>query len=133
MFGCHTLATSQQSIEAWHPDDYSIDCHGPTHSTFKIAAAACMVLYPFGIPLTFFALLKRDQRTRAESDTGSAFDFLRKDYQFGWYYMEVVVLIEKLIVSSQAMLATSLRRLVKRWNNVDIASLILLLVVDDRS
>ena len=65
-------------------------------------AAFCVLIYPIGIPVSFFILLRRDQKARgktvkqADGNTPeqiSAFDFLRADYKSDWYYFEVCLSI----------------------------------------
>ena len=41
--------------------DYSIDCDGTEHKLFSIYALACIVVYPFGIPLMYFMLLRKER------------------------------------------------------------------------
>ena len=87
MFSCQSLAVG----EGWHPDDYSIDCDSDSHTGFLVMAALGVAIYPIGIPVSFFFLLRRDQTARAQqatvmigdtsSEQASAFDFLRKDYK----------------------------------------------------
>lgn len=59
-----------------------------------------MAIFPIGIPLTFVVLLWRSQRGRKPDDTDtSPYDFLRKDYRHDAYFYEVIVLIEKLLLT----------------------------------
>ena len=86
MFSCHSLAIG----EGWHPDDYNIDCDSDTHTGFVILAALGVIVYPIGIPVSFFYLLRRDEMARAKqsaangdtsSGQASTFDFIRSDYR----------------------------------------------------
>ena len=61
-------------------------------------AALCVLIYPIGIPVAFFFLLRRDQKARFETvqavggnvaEQTSAFDFLRSEFKDDWYYFEV--------------------------------------------
>ena len=42
--------------------DYSIDCDGTEHKIFNIYALACIIVYPIGIPLMYFLLLRRERK-----------------------------------------------------------------------
>jgi hypothetical protein len=63
MFLCQTLGPGKR----WHIDDLSVDCDSDVHVAFVLVAAVCIVVYPVGIPLTFFVLLRRDERRRQRS------------------------------------------------------------------
>ena len=81
MFNCQWLAAE----ERWHRDDLRINCDDSVHALFQVIAGAFILVYPVGIPVVFFALLRRDDRQRAQdaskdaSTKTSSFDFLRKD------------------------------------------------------
>jgi hypothetical protein len=86
MFSCQRLGID----EGWHPDDYNVDCDGSTHTGFRIAAALGVLVYPIGIPVSFFLLLRHDQKQRVEkakltggsaAEQESSFDFLRSDFK----------------------------------------------------
>lgn len=66
-------------------------------------AAVFVLIYPVGIPLVFLLLLWRDNRQRKQSKhvigSASSFDFLRRDYKDDYYFFEVVVLLEKLLLT----------------------------------
>ena len=42
--------------------DYGIDCDGTEHKIFNIYALVCIVVYPIGIPLMYFLLLRRERK-----------------------------------------------------------------------
>ena len=76
----------------------ALQCDGQTHTSFTFVAALAVLVYPIGIPVSFFLLLRRDQKARTEAATQpggscaeqtSAFKFLRSDYKADWYYFEV--------------------------------------------
>ena len=83
MFNCQWLADE----ERWHRDDLRINCDDSVHALFQVIAGAFIFVYPVGIPVVFFAQLRRDDRQRAEgtrtskdaNTKTSSFDFLRKD------------------------------------------------------
>jgi hypothetical protein len=56
IYSCQTLGKDEQ----WHMDDMAVDCAGGMHSAFMLIGLICIVVYPIGIPLTFFFLLRRD-------------------------------------------------------------------------
>ena len=41
--------------------DYSIDCEGTEHRVFSIYALACIAVYPLGIPLMYYMLLRKER------------------------------------------------------------------------
>lgn len=105
-FDCQTLYEDTANVtskELWHVDDYSVDCSSDSHKTFQRIAWVFVVLYPIGIPLVFLLLLWRDDRHRKQSKhvlgSASSFDFLRRDYKDDYYFFEVVVLLEKLLLT----------------------------------
>ena len=44
--------------------DYSIDCDGAEHKLFQIYALACVAIFPMGIPLMYWMLLRRVKEVR---------------------------------------------------------------------
>lgn len=76
----------------------ALQCDGDTHTAFTAMAALCVLIYPIGIPVTFFFLLRRDQKARLGAvksvdgnvaEQTSALDFLRSEFKDDWYYFEV--------------------------------------------
>jgi heme/copper-type cytochrome/quinol oxidase subunit 2 len=104
-FDCQTLYedASTEIKEWWHVDDYSVNCNSDSHKTFKALAWIFVVVYPVGIPLVFLLLLWHDNHQRNQSKhvlgSASSFDFLRRDYKDNYYFFEVVVLLEKLLLT----------------------------------
>ena len=103
-FDCQELHRDELSgiTEQWHVDDFSVDCNSASHGTFRFVAGVFILVYPVGIPLCFLFLLWRDnqQRTQSEQARGvSSFDFLRRDYKDSFYFFEVIVLLEKLLLT----------------------------------
>jgi hypothetical protein len=105
MFDCQTLYAdaSTDALEWWHVDDYTLDCNSESHKTIKVVATVFILIYPIGIPMVFFLLIWRDDRQRKQTmhseDNASSFDFLRRDYKDDYYFFEVVVLLEKLLLT----------------------------------
>jgi hypothetical protein len=116
IFRCQTLATG----ERWHEGDYSINCDSPAHTAIAVVDIFCILIYPVGIPITFLGLLWRDERSRHLKETvkevaspsgagdataavpavaNSSYEFLRQDYKPEFYYYEIVVLSEKLVLT----------------------------------
>jgi hypothetical protein len=121
IFRCQTLATG----ERWHEEDFSIDCDSTAHTVIVVVDMFCILIYPVGIPVVFLVLLWRDERSRnlkapetveqaaittnedevvamvapAAANASSSYDFLRQDYTPKYYYYEIVVLSEKLLLT----------------------------------
>eukprot|EP01051_Picozoa_sp_SAG22_P006365 SAG22_NODE_413_length_10849_cov_6.078977_7_plen_1231_part_00 len=118
----HMTPTSCQTLgdgEQWHMGDMSIDCASGTHVAFMALGLVCIIIYPIGIPLVFFFLLRRDTAANAihpevgqdtkkqetgkkedkENEKKSAYDFLKKDYKPEYYYFECITLMEKLLLT----------------------------------
>jgi hypothetical protein len=55
MFVCRELDYG----ERWHRDQYSIDCNSPKHEKFQAFAIMGALVYPFGVPATFFFMMYR--------------------------------------------------------------------------
>ncbi|GMH98401.1 hypothetical protein TrVE_jg8801 [Triparma verrucosa] len=58
-FACHDFDGGYGS---YLKVDYSIDCDGTEHKVFNIYALVCIVVYPIGIPLMYFLLLRRERK-----------------------------------------------------------------------
>jgi hypothetical protein len=58
-FACHEFDGGYGS---YLKVDYSIDCDGTEHKIFNIYALACIIVYPIGIPLMYFLLLRRERK-----------------------------------------------------------------------
>jgi hypothetical protein len=106
MFDCqmlHDEASDGVTEEWWHVDDYSVDCSSTGHKTFEALAAVFILIYPVGIPACFLFLLWKDNKQRKQpthmQGNASSFDFLRRDYKDDYYYFEVVMLLEKLLLA----------------------------------
>lgn len=57
-FACHDFDGGYGS---YLKVDYSINCDGTEHKVFNIYALACIAVYPIGIPLMYFLLLRRER------------------------------------------------------------------------
>ncbi|GMH95180.1 hypothetical protein TL16_g13095 [Triparma laevis f. inornata] len=58
-FACHEFDGGYGS---YLKVDYSINCDGTEHKVFNIYALVCIVVYPIGIPLMYFLLLRRERK-----------------------------------------------------------------------
>ena len=67
MLGCKILGPDEQ----WHNDDLSVDCNSTRHSAFVFISVFFMFVYAIGIPVTFFLLLRQDEKRRSYRDCGA--------------------------------------------------------------
>ncbi|KAG5177756.1 hypothetical protein JKP88DRAFT_264944 [Tribonema minus] len=106
--------------------DYSVECYTPQHTHYRIYAASFVLVYPVGIPLTYFVLLRRHRKaianvsdadpsgrtslgTRSSLGAQSSRVVLHQDLQscaFLWqpykrdaYYWEVVECVRRLLLT----------------------------------
>ena len=93
-FDCHALDNG----ESWLRADYSVDCHSSTHAIYRLIAVFFLLLYPFGVPLIFLGLLRKNKhqfldRTHPNHEASrSKYGFLVDDYSDDCYYWEPVEL-----------------------------------------
>jgi hypothetical protein len=66
MFQCQTL----HDHEAWHVDDFDVDCNSGEYTAFYAIAMVFVFIYPIGIPVGLFILLWRDEQHDAELGFG---------------------------------------------------------------
>lgn len=77
--------------------DYSIQCNdNPTYSGFLIVAVVNTILYPLGIPLFFYCLIRGRQRPWAAVASSP----LHYNFTRSWAYFEVFELFRKLLLTS---------------------------------
>jgi hypothetical protein len=84
-------------IGVYMRDDYSIRCDGnPSYSGFLIVAVVCVVLYPIGIPVFFYRLIRDRNEDWARVGSKS----LHSNFLPEWAYFEVFELFRKLLLTS---------------------------------
>jgi len=75
IFACRYLNDSGfngiDAVEVVHEDDYSIHCNSSKHIAFEIIAVFGTLIYPIGIPVSFFIMLHRD-RAREQHEVKTA-------------------------------------------------------------
>jgi hypothetical protein len=89
MFQCQTL----HDHEAWHVDDFDVDCNSGEYTAFYAIAMVFVFIYPIGIPVGLFILLWRDEQRQANDPSANplpdpSLAFVRKDYKGVYYYFE---------------------------------------------
>jgi hypothetical protein len=78
-------------------EDYSVRCDdNPSYSGFLVVAVICLLLYPVGIPVFFYRLI-RDQK---EDWARVGSEPLCTDFLPEWAYFEVFELFRKLLLTS---------------------------------
>jgi hypothetical protein len=84
-------------IGSYMRDDYSVRCDGnPTYSGFLVVAVICVLLYPVGIPVFYYVLIRdRDKEWANVGSTSLHLNFLPE-----WAYFEVFELFRKLLLTS---------------------------------
>ena len=75
--------------------DYSVHCNVDAYKTMKAVAAVAILIFPIGVPLTYFCLLLKASpaiRSQAPTRFSASLSFLHEDYVprfFWWEIMEV--------------------------------------------
>jgi hypothetical protein len=84
-------------IGVYMRDDYSVRCDdNPSYSGFLVVAVICVVLYPIGIPVFFYRLIRgRDEDWARVGSISLHSNFLPE-----WAYFEVFELFRKLLLTS---------------------------------
>jgi hypothetical protein len=78
-------------------DDYSVRCDGnPTYSGFLVLAVICVFIYPVGIPLFYYVLIRNRHKEWARAGSVS----LHSNFLPEWAYFEVFELFRKLLLTS---------------------------------
>jgi hypothetical protein len=85
------------AIGSYMRDDYSVRCdENPTYSGFLVLAVICVLLYPVGIPVFYYVLIRdRDKEWARVGSTSLHSNFLPE-----WAYFEVFELFRKLLLTS---------------------------------
>jgi hypothetical protein len=84
-------------IGVYMREDYSVRCDdNPSYSGFLAVAAVCVVLYPIGIPVFFYRLI----RDRNEDWARVGSEPLCSNFLPEWTYFEVFELFRKLLLTS---------------------------------
>jgi hypothetical protein len=76
--------------------DYSVDCESSSYQSFKTLAIFGILLFPIGIPLLFFNLI----RYRRHPLVVECAKILYGNFDKSWKYFEVYDLIRKLLLTS---------------------------------
>jgi hypothetical protein len=124
-FACKTFASD---YGVYLKADYSIDCNSTQHVVYMLYAAACVVIYPVGIPVMYYKLLHKqramldpgqdsmskeegsqedglkkalERRSELEDEHPAvmALSFLYSNYKPNRYYFEVVETGRKLMLT----------------------------------
>jgi hypothetical protein len=89
---CRTLDRGQRFLVA----DYSINCNSSYYTSFLPLIGPALVLYPIGIPLLFFLMLKFKRNVHPWDENLS---FLYKTYRPEFWWFEVYELLRKLVLT----------------------------------
>jgi hypothetical protein len=85
------------TIGSYMRDDYSVRCdENPTYSGFLVLAVICVLLYPVGIPVFYYVLIR--DRDKEWARVGSL--PLHSNFLPDWAYFEVFELFRKLLLTS---------------------------------
>jgi hypothetical protein len=84
-------------IGVYMREDYSVRCdNNQSYSGFLVVAVVCVLLYPIGIPLFFYRLIRdRDEEWARTGSKALHMNFLPE-----WAYFEVFELFRKLMLTS---------------------------------
>ncbi|CAN0591359.1 unnamed protein product, partial [Laminaria digitata] len=87
--------------------DHSLECYTPQHTMFRVYAGVMGVVYPFGIPAYYMAVLYRNRaalkdavaRETATTTDVACFQELWGAYQPDVYFYEVVECVRRVVLS----------------------------------
>ena len=86
--------------------DYTIDCDSREHFGWQMAGLALILVYPIGIPLSFFLMLLRNRHVledpyhKNHNKVTLRYAFLAQDFNKKCWYFECVDMLRKLMLSS---------------------------------
>jgi hypothetical protein len=84
-------------IGSFMREDYSVRCDSnPSYSGFLVVAVVCLLLYPVGIPVFFYHLIRDREKEWARLGSES----LHLNFLPEWAYFEVFELFRKLLLTS---------------------------------
>lgn len=89
---CRTLDSGRRYLVS----DFRIDCDSSLYRAYLPAVTIALILYPVGIPVMFFLLLKFRRNTHPWDDNLS---FLYKAYRPTYWWFEVYELVRKLFLT----------------------------------
>lgn len=91
-YKCRDLGATGTYLRA----DYSVDCDSDSYSSLVVVATLGTVLYPIGIPLLFYHVI----RNRAHKLLNNPARLLYENFALEWMYYEVYDLLRKLLLTS---------------------------------
>ena len=97
--------------KGWLFKDYSIDCYSARYKQYTLFALVMIFVYPIGIPLSYYLLLRQHRYTLFDADavareakedfpTIGHLIFLVEAYKPRYYYFEVIEVIRRLLLAS---------------------------------
>jgi hypothetical protein len=86
--------------------DLRIQCYTDIWTTFAFIAIALILIYPIGIPVFFFALLKLNQKDLREPRIKAQLGFLYAGYRLEVWWWELADCVNKLVLTSLLAFAT---------------------------
>jgi len=97
--------------KAWLYKDYSIDCYSTRYINYMLYAGLMILVYPIGIPLTYYLLLRQHRFTLSSAEaiareqkedypTIGHLIFLVESYKPEYYYFEVIEVVRRLLLAS---------------------------------
>eukprot|EP00937_MAST-01D_sp_MAST-1D-sp2_P005052 g5052.t1 len=96
-FSCETV-----HLGSYLHQDLAIDCDGTAHQYYEGLSEAMIILFAFGVPLLFWALLRRHRRNLMHADA-QYLSFFFADYTGEFWYWECVECGRKLALTGVAL------------------------------
>jgi hypothetical protein len=85
------------TLGSYMRDDYSVRCDGnPAYSGFLVLAVICVFLYPVGIPVFYYVVIRDRHKEWARTTS----IYLCSDFLPEWAYFELFELFRKLLLTS---------------------------------
>jgi len=80
--------------------DFTLECYTSTHTTFLALSVIMIVIYPVGIPVACFLLVRRYRKDLLNPSVRMQYGFLYAAYNVTYWYYELLDMGHKLILTS---------------------------------
>ena len=87
--------------------DYSFHCDGDAYTAMKAVAVVAILIFPIGVPLTYFGLLLKASpaiRSQAPTRFSASLSFLHADYLPQFFWWEIVEVMRRFLLVGVACL-----------------------------
>lgn len=106
--------------------DFNLHCYDSTWTTFAFIDGLFILLYPVGIPVAYFVILRQNLPQMREPETILKLGFLYEAYTSHAWYWELVDMLHKLVLTSVVVFSPNQQRMA--WN-MGVMGLYLILII----